>query len=295
MGEIAFGYKCQECGQGVVRERTIPEYHTRIRGYPFVVKDARIGVCNHCGAEHFAPQETDRWKQIFSAEQAELFLKPIEIQRLRKSLGLTMEQFAILVGCTRQSLHNWERPDRIKTQSRMADLLLKIVRDSYEKGEVDVLRFLAGEAEQLGVHLDVRNALQGSGTEPILLRAKKVSSSSLSSESDAVARLAADTSVDKTTMIVESDSAGVFGKLTYDYLSGSLQLHFAESPEFDQFDVEITFTDETVGKADAVRVQNQRATNLLKTRRKESDVSHVVLFPRRESNRTNGGEKWTRD
>lgn len=291
MGEIAFGYKCQECGQGVVRERTIPEYHTRIKGYPFVVKDARIGVCDRCGAEHFVPQETDRWEQIFSVEQGELFLKPIEIQRLRKSLGLTMEQFAVLIGCTRQSLHNWERPDRLKSQSRMADLLLKIVRDSFEKGEVDVLRFLAREAEQLGVHLDVRNALQGSGTEPISLHAKRVPSLTLSSKSKAVAQLAADTSGDKTTMIVESDSAGVFGKLSYDYLSGSLELHFAESPEFDQFDVAISFTDGTVGKAEAVPVQNQRATVLQKTKRTEDNVSQVVLFPRRKSIKTNGAEK----
>ncbi len=32
---IAFGYVCQECGEGTVLEQVFPEYCTKIKGYPY--------------------------------------------------------------------------------------------------------------------------------------------------------------------------------------------------------------------------------------------------------------------
>lgn len=167
MEAVAFGYKCQECGEGTVLEREIPEYHTKIRGYPFVVTNARLGVCYRCGAEHFAVQETDRWEQLFEAAYEKLYLQPEEIRLLRNRLGLSMEQFAFLVGCTRQSLYSWERADRSRPQSRMADLLMKLVRESHDKGKVDVLRFLVQEAAQFGIQLKLSGEGQASMREAI--------------------------------------------------------------------------------------------------------------------------------
>ena len=104
--EILFDYACPECGQGSVQARRILNYKTKIKGYPFVVDEALIGECDQCGARSFAPQETQRWEELFtkSLESRQAFLSPEEIKKLRKSLGLSMEDFARLIGTTRQSL-----------------------------------------------------------------------------------------------------------------------------------------------------------------------------------------------
>lgn len=70
MTAIVFGYQCQECGQGTVIELVIPLYQTRLKGVPFTVDNARIGVCNQCGAEHFNPIETERWASLLKNRQA---------------------------------------------------------------------------------------------------------------------------------------------------------------------------------------------------------------------------------
>ena len=64
-----------------------------------------------------------------------------------------MEQFAILMGCTRQSLYNWERADRLSPQSRMADLFMRLIRESHSQRQIDVLSFLTTEAHNAGFSL----------------------------------------------------------------------------------------------------------------------------------------------
>ncbi len=148
---VEFGYKCQECGQGTVVEKLVPEYKTKVKGYPWTVQNARIGICDRCGAEHFDPNETLRWRTEF--EERQPYLTPAEIRELRQRLGLSMEQFAILIGCTRQSLYNWEREHRLTPQSRMADLFMRLVRESHSRGQIDVLSFLKAEAANAGFNL----------------------------------------------------------------------------------------------------------------------------------------------
>ena len=148
---VKFGYKCQECGQGTVVEKRVPQYRTRVKGYPWTVANAHLGICNRCGAEHFDPNETLRWRTEFEEKQS--FLTPAEIRKLRKRLGLSMEQFAILIGCSRQSLYNWERGDRLSPQSRMADLFMRLVRESLSRRQIDILSFLTAEAENSGFSL----------------------------------------------------------------------------------------------------------------------------------------------
>lgn len=155
MQTVEFGYKCQECGQGTVLEKVFPEYKTKLKGYPWTVTNARIGVCDRCGAEHFDPNETLRWRTQLEEKQSESYLQPAEIRDLRKQLGLSMEQFAILLGCTRQSLYNWERTDRSSPQSRMADLFMRLVREAQSRGRINVRSFLTGEAAKLGFQLTV--------------------------------------------------------------------------------------------------------------------------------------------
>src|SRR5712691_1129742 len=138
--ESLFEYPCPECGRGTVRTTRVQNYKTKIRGYPFVVDEALIGVCDQCGAESFAPEETKRWEESFSRslEVRQAFLSPGEISELRKALNLSMEDFARLIGSTRQSLSMSEKEDRVSPPLRTADLLMKLVRQSLHAGSVDV-------------------------------------------------------------------------------------------------------------------------------------------------------------
>jgi putative zinc finger/helix-turn-helix YgiT family protein len=280
MQAVAFGYRCQVCGRGTVVEKTVPAYHTKIRGYPFVVKGAQIGVCNTCGAEHFAAQETDRWEQMFETEHAKHFLSPEDIQELRKALGLSMEQFASLIGCTRQSLYNWERHDRGKPQSRMADLLMKLVKTSNKKGAVDVIHFLLDEALKLGVRVEPDRSPSEPAWKPVVLRAVQVSRETVSAQLPSLAQMAADTGEgEKQVLLSNAHTGEPVGRLTYDFQHASLELDFGEAPAFEWFHGEVRFADGAVEKTGLVQVKHLRATVLARTPRTEDKVTEVVLFP----------------
>jgi len=62
--EELFEYACPECGRGMVQTTHTHNYRTKIKGYPFVVDEAVIGVCDQYGARSFAPEETKRWYAI---------------------------------------------------------------------------------------------------------------------------------------------------------------------------------------------------------------------------------------
>lgn len=62
-----FGYRCQECGKGTVLKTVMAQYRTKVNGQPFMVENAAVGVCNRCGAEHFDPIETMRWRMLFNS------------------------------------------------------------------------------------------------------------------------------------------------------------------------------------------------------------------------------------
>ena len=49
---------CPECGQGTIEPTRFQNYKTTIRGYPFTVPEAWIGVCDTCGVRTFNAQET---------------------------------------------------------------------------------------------------------------------------------------------------------------------------------------------------------------------------------------------
>jgi putative zinc finger/helix-turn-helix YgiT family protein len=205
MQTVAFGYKCQECGQGTVLEKIVPEYKTKLKGYPLTVEDARIGVCDRCGAEHFDPNETMRWRSLLEEKQGESYLQPAEIRELRKQFGLPMEQFATLIGCTRQSLYNWERTDRRSPQSRMADIFMRLIRESHLVGSVNVLAFLTSEAEKLGIHLAV--APKANPVAPIIMMPRKAQPKLVVGDVSEPLALAADTEApqEEVVMVAQHD------------------------------------------------------------------------------------------
>lgn len=152
---------CPECGKGTIQPTRFQNYKTTIRGYPFVVPEAWIGVCDACGTRLFNAKETDRWAALFDQALAErgAYLFPQEISQLRKSLGLSKKDFAHLIGVTGRSLYTWESAHRDAPPSRSADLLMKLVRASAHQGKVDVIDLLLAEGKKWGLEVEVRRAV----------------------------------------------------------------------------------------------------------------------------------------
>jgi len=153
-----FGYHCQECGKGIVKPIKLQNYLTKFDGYSFIVPEAIIGRCELCGANYFNANERKRWKKLFqeSLESQGELLTAHEIRTLRKQIGLEMKDFALLIGCTLKSLSNWENPSRRKPQPRIADLMMRLLRASLQKGEIDVLKFLLIHIKKMNVELKIR-------------------------------------------------------------------------------------------------------------------------------------------
>src|SRR2546425_1718293 len=277
MQTVAFGYKCQECGQGTVLEKVFPEYKTKVKGYPLTVENARVGVCDRCGAEHFDPNETMRWRTLLEEQQSESYLQPTQIRELRKQLGLSMEQFAILLGCTRQSLYNWERSDRPSPQSRMADLFMGLIRESHLVGPIDVLSFLKTKAEKLGFHLVL--SPKAKPIPPIVVFARKIPLNQLSSEVHHPLALAADTEALQEAVVLVTDDNKPIARLSYDYQDAALNLVFLHTVPFVEFNAEIQFKDGNQTTREHATIKDQEATLLTTTTHTEEDVAQVRLLP----------------
>lgn len=58
-------YPCPECGKGTIRPTRVQNYKTRIKGQPFVVDEAVIGICDQCGEKTFNAKEIKRWGKCY--------------------------------------------------------------------------------------------------------------------------------------------------------------------------------------------------------------------------------------
>ena len=279
MDTIAFGYRCQECGQGTVQGQVVPKYRTRIHGLPFTVTDAQIGVCDQCKAEHFSAQETRRWNEMFDETRAPQFLASDDISQLRTSLGLSMEQFALLIGCTRQSVHNWERSDRKRVQSRMADLLLRLVKESEKCAHIDVPSFLVEQAKEIGpaVQLNRQKAL---AWPALVLKARR---GRAPTPRDRGMSLAADTELLDEIALVDATTNKRVGQLVYDFGSASLRIKFSKPVEFDRFDAEVHFGDGSTKIVRSLVVQEDTVILLSRTEQSEEQVDKILIRPPRDA------------
>jgi putative zinc finger/helix-turn-helix YgiT family protein len=279
--ETLFEYSCPECGIGVVQTTKIRNYKTKIKGYPFLVDEARIGVCNHCRAEHFAPEETQRWEELFarSLEARQAFLAPEEITALRTALGLSMEDFARLIGTTRQSLSAWEKPGRASPPSRTADLLMKLVRQSLHSKTVDVLTSLLEEAKKWGIVIQLRSSAKLSvANASIILRPKSGRQVTPLHHTREFA-LAADTALgEEAPLIVETMDGRPIGELRYDYERAALMLDLTgDLPPWQIADIEIETQDGQHFTRQGVLLQ-ERCVVLPETQQlREKDIAQITL------------------
>lgn len=278
-----FNYICEECGKGKVKEKVFYDYQTRIKGYPFVVDKAVIGVCDQCEAKHFNANETKRWEELYNKhiESEHIFLSPDEIKAIRKSLSLSMEDFAYFLGCTRQSIHNWEKKDRKISQSRMADLLIRLVRYSSEIGKVDVINFLIEEAKKLGLNVEAKGENHVPQANNLIQLTVKRVPENYFQESKEDAELAAASGERKEITIAETQDQGLIGIIRYDYKTAGLFLEIKiDKMRLKEVDVEFTTNDDKSHSMKNVEIKDNRVFLLAETEYTENSVKEIFLKPK---------------
>ena len=192
-----------------------------------------------------------------------------------------MEDFAYLIGCTRQSIYNWEKKDREKPQSRMADLLIKLVRHSFEVGKVDVIDFLIKDAEGLGIAIEVKGKANTFVGKVIPLNVKKVPKGYFR-ESKGDPQLAAATIEEKEPTVAETSDQELIGILRYDYKTAALWLEIKK----DTFglkivDVEFITNDDKHHSMENVEVKYNRILLLPETGEyTEKSFKEIFLKPK---------------
>ena len=90
---------------------TIADYAACLAGITFNVKDARISTCKSCGEIVITAEELKRWEGLQQADlerRAEI-PAPDVVRSTREAFGLSIADFATLLGVTRQTVHSWER------------------------------------------------------------------------------------------------------------------------------------------------------------------------------------------
>lgn len=284
---LLFEYGCPECGLGTVRTTRVQNYKTKIKGYPFVVDEAIIGICDSCGAKHFAPEETKQWEELYyrSLEKRQAFLSPMEICDLRKRLGLSMEDFARLIGCTRQSIYNWEKQDRASPLSRTADLLMKLVRRSLQVGPVDVTTFLLDEAKKWSIVIEVRRSTVSSEDqhETLILLTRRIPKKVLPETAGEYALAAETTSPEEEEVAVETPDGKKVGVLDYDYEHAALFIEtIGDFPPWKILDVEFETADGRRSSEHNISVSDGRLVLSEKTLLRPWEISKITLKPYRK-------------
>ena len=281
---LLFEYKCPECGRGTVRTTRVQNYKTKIKGYPFVVDEAIVGICDSCGVKHFAPEETKRWEELYyrSLEQRQALMSPMEIVDLRKRIGLSMEDFARLIGCTRQSIYNWEKQDRTFPPSRTADLIMKLVRQSLQVGPVDVTTLLLDEAKKWNIVIEVRRSTVPSEDQhkTLILLTRRIPKKVLPETTGGYALAAEAISSEEEETVVETSDGKQIGVLEYDYERGALILEATSAlPAWRVLDVEFETTDGRHFNEHNITVSNGRLILSEKTPIRPWEVSKIMLKP----------------
>ena len=279
-----FEYTCQECGQGTVKEKRIKRYKTKIKGYPFTIPEAVVGICDRCKAEHFAAEETKRWEELFSQslEKEKLFLLPKDIERVRKALELSMENFALLIGSTRQSLYNWENGKRPRPQSRIADLLIKLVDKSRSEKEVNVLDFLVREARKLGVVIELPVEVKATeSAKSLILKVKQTVEQLVAPRPIEKLALAAEQETGRKISVVETEDGKRLGILKYNYENATLILEVEqEDLDVSPYSFELVMNDGQIIKPESPEVKDGHAVLLRDSKYTPKDIEEIRLTPR---------------
>ncbi|MFL5384535.1 MAG: type II TA system antitoxin MqsA family protein [Longimicrobiaceae bacterium] len=118
---------CTLCGGEIIDVRERREF--RVRGRSVTV-DVEFSRCVNCGEEMWSGEQVTA-AQLAVAEtirRARNLLQPSEIVRIRRSLGLTQDEFEQLLGAGKKTVVRWER-GIVPPSSAMNELIWLIGED----------------------------------------------------------------------------------------------------------------------------------------------------------------------
>jgi HTH-type transcriptional regulator/antitoxin MqsA len=149
--------QCTLCGGEIVDVSESREF--RVRGRSVTV-DVEFSRCANCGEEMWSGEQVTE-AQLAVAEtirRARNLLHPSEIVRIRKSLGLTQDEFEQLLGAGKKTVVRWER-GIVPPSSAMNELIWLVGEDRKN-------------AERLAVKNGVAMPKPARSSEPAVLRRK---------------------------------------------------------------------------------------------------------------------------
>jgi DNA-binding transcriptional regulator YiaG len=126
-------FPCPECGKGRMEEVIVPSYRTSIKGVPCIIPNARVFRCTNCQQISAAFEEMRRWEQCCDDNASATGVVPSydRVRAIRATTGLSVSQFATLLGVTRQTVHAWERDSHgVKSFGPASILLLLLEAES---------------------------------------------------------------------------------------------------------------------------------------------------------------------
>lgn len=130
--------RCPDCGHGPLERRRVRHtWHEGVDEKREYAADLDVVACPSCGCEVIDEYARRQQHEVWCRENG--LLGPAEIRALRKSLGLSTESFAALLGVGQASISRWERG--ILVQNVANDRLMKLLRIG---GNVRELARLAG-------------------------------------------------------------------------------------------------------------------------------------------------------
>lgn len=150
------GYRCTKCGAGQMTPVTVGEYNARLGGIEFLVRDAKIRRCPECGEVAVGARELKRWRILLRQHLRERGQLPSgeDVRRLRGRLGVSISDFAGLMGVTRQTVYGWERKGEPMPLGPAALLLAALIQEASEEGSIRLLETLVCQARERGLAVE---------------------------------------------------------------------------------------------------------------------------------------------
>ena len=124
---IATGtFDCPFCDGGTDAKTQAP-YQVEFRGKEYLVPDADVMACDHCGEVFFAPGQSDALQRRASdmAREDMGLVTGAQIAAFRKKHGLTQAVLERAIGAPPKSVARWEIGSVL--QSRTVDTFLRLL------------------------------------------------------------------------------------------------------------------------------------------------------------------------
>ena len=151
---------CPYCGRREMTLQIEAEYATRLSGVEVRIGNARISRCGACGGTMVAADELKRWREVQRRQLQEQGHIPSaeQVRQLRRALGLSVADLAVLLGVTRQSVNAWEQPDGPPISLGPGALLIQLLRGELEGKCSGVLQGLVEAAAARGQAVRIQAA-----------------------------------------------------------------------------------------------------------------------------------------